>query len=194
MIELIKYTRSTLSKDYYDIYNLDDIVNIVDLGDGRLVSPDNELLAEKKLVTHYTLYKPEDVVDIDNINKYFIEIAWYDLKISRWFSAVLIPETWSDVLKAQEICEGREYLSEYKPFKYTVMKILYPLSNTRKSKLVKWNTTDAKLSLKNNSEHVYVTRGLSSGILTNHKFENMIHKNAFNSTSFTWVSAWTLES
>ena len=192
-MDSVEYTRSTLLKDYFDFYNPDDVINVVDLGD-KLVSPDNELLVEKTVILdNYILHKPQDVVDVNDIDKYFIEIAWYDSKYSKWFSAVLIPETWQDVLKAQYICEGRTYQSEHKPFKYTQMKELYPLANSKNPQLVRWNVSDAKKSLEDNAEHIYVTRGIHSGILTNHKFENMVHKSVLDTASFTWVSAWTLE-
>lgn len=192
-MDSVQYTRSTLLKDYFDFYNQDDIINIIDLGD-KLVSPDNELLAEKTaILDNYILHMPEDTVGVDDIDKYFIEIAWYDNTQSKWFSAVLVPQTWNDVVKAQSICEGREYNSEFKPFKYTQFKELYPLANTKNPQLIRWNTNDAKKSLDNNAQHIYVTRGLHSGILSTHKFENMIHKSVLDACSFTWVSAWMLD-
>lgn len=191
-MDSVHYTRSTLLKDYFDFYDIDDVINIVDLGD-RLVSPDNELLAEKTaILDNYVLHKPDDVVSFNDVDKYFIEIAWYDNTCSKWFSAVLVPETWGDVLKAQSICEGRDYESQHKNTKYTPMKELYPLANSKNPQLSRWNTNDAKKSLEN-AQHIYVTRGIHSGILTNHKFENMVHKNVLDSASFTWVSAWMLD-
>lgn len=190
-MDAVEYTRSTLNKDYFDFYNENDTINIVDLGD-KLVSPDNELLAERTaILDNYILHKPEDVVSVEDVDKYFIEIAWYNNTCAKWFSAVLIPETWKDVLKAQYICEGRTYQSEYKPFKYTQMKVLYPLANMKNPQLVRWNTVDAKKSLEN-AEHIYVTRGIHSGILTTHKFENMVHKSVLDTASFIWVSAWMM--
>lgn len=194
-MDTVKYTRTTLQKDYFDFYNEDDVLNVVDLGD-KLVSPDNELLSKRDVVNdNYILHKPEDVVDVNDIDKYFIEIAWYDCQLSKWLSAVLVPETWRDVIKIQEICEGRNNLPEYKPYKYTELKTLYSLSSKKKenTQLNRWNTNDAKKSLENNSQYIYVIRGLNSGILSKHIFENMVHKNSLNNTSLTWISAWMLK-
>ena len=194
-MESVHFTRSTLLKDYFDFYNPDDELNVIKLSDGTLVSPDNELLTEKTVILdNFKMHQPSDAVDVNDIDKYFIEIAWYDSKLSRWFSAILIPSVWSDVLKAQEMSEGKQFVSPFKPFKYTQFKDLYSLSATTKNQsLIRFNVDDAKLSLETNAEHIYVVRGLHSGILTKRKYDNMVHKNVLDDTEFTWVNAWKLE-
>jgi L-cysteine desulfidase len=192
-MESVHYTRSTLNKDYFDFYNPTDELNVIELSDGTLVSPDNELLAEKKVVLdNFKLYQLSDTVNVNDIDKYFIEIAWYDSTYSHWLSAILIPSDWGDVLKAQEMSEGKQFVSPCKSVKYTQLKDLYPLSNTKNSSMIRFNVDDAKHSLQKSAEHIYVVRGLHSGILTKHKYDNMVHKNVLDDTSFIWVSAWKL--
>lgn len=196
-MDSVYYTRSTLASDYFDFYSQNDALNVIKIpgpNGPRLVSPDNELLAEKTLIQdNFKLHDPKDEIDVEEADKYFIEIAWYDGNASCWYSAILIPKTWNDVLISLKMCEGKEYLSESKPTATLKMKELYPLSTYKNPKLVRQCVDSAKISLDNNAHHIYITRGLYSGILVSKKYENMVHKSELDSTTFVWISAWKLQ-
>lgn len=186
----IHYTRSTLS-DNLVVHNAESVINVVKKNDGKLFTPDNELIAmnpRNKIVVHSNT----DIIDIDDSDKYFVEIAWHDRFQNAWFSAILIPETWEDVIKSQELCEGSVYNSLKTPQNVLILKELYALSWETDSHLVRYNVEDVKISLETGAENVYISRGINSGILMSHKYENMINKNELPD-SFVWVSGWKLK-
>lgn len=190
------YTRSTTcANDSIDESN--QVINLIKLDDGKLVTPDNDLFVTKsqnKFVVH-NIHNPDDKIDMDESDKYFIEIAWFDRYQKGWFSAILVPTTWDDVLKCQELCEGSVYMSKKIPRDVFKFKELYGLSGTvdAGSRLIRYNVEDVKISLETGAEHVYISRGINSGILMSRKYENMINKSELNnSSSLVWISGWKL--
>lgn len=184
------YTRSTYNKDLI-IDNQNDIINLIKLDDGKLVTPDNELM-NMQSQHKFKVHDPNDDIDMDESDKYFVEIAWNDCYQNAWFSAILVPTTWAGVLKCQELCEGNVYMSQEPPRDTFKFKELYALSINKNNHLVRYNVDDVKISLETGAEHVYISRGINSGILMSRKYENMINKNELDD-SLIWISGWKLD-
>lgn len=188
------YTRSTSSLCHNDSIadndTTDQVINLVKLDNGKLVTPDNDLNVTTN--TKFVVHTPTEEIDIIESDKYFVEIVWRDRYQNAWFSAILVPTTWGDVLKCQELCEGSVYMSKKAP-RYT-FKELYALSNTVDvaSHLVRYNVKDVKISLETGAEHVYISRGVNSGILMSRKYENIINKDELTD-SLVWISGWKLK-
>lgn len=193
-MESIYYTRSTIAEDYFDFYNNYDAINVIKMPDGKLVSPDNELLAHKTLILdNFYIHEPLDEIHMEDTDKYFIEIVWYDDEQSSWYSAILVPSTWNDVLIGQSMCEGKVYMSENKPTTVIKMKELYSLSFYKETRAIRQNITNVKASLEHHAHHVYVTRGMYSGIFKSRKYENIVHKSELDKATFIWISGWKLQ-
>jgi hypothetical protein len=182
------YTRSTYEKDL--VNDNQDVINLVKLDDGKLVTPDNEFMMQSH--HDFKVHSVNDDINMDESDKYFVEIAWHDRYQNAWFSAILVPTTWDDVLKCQELCEGGVYMSKEPPRDTLKFKELYALSVNENNRLVRYNVDDVKISLETGAEHVYITRGINSGILMSRKYENMINKNELDD-SLVWISGWKLD-